>query len=114
MEGFFLQQLNLEQLETGFAARVFEQYRNDYLLATKHGIKQTFAEIGELAKNYKFADCQHQSESGCQVQQAISQGLLNPRRLISYMKLPQEQRLNATSIAESVPNSVTLVSCISR
>ncbi|WP_427980293.1 ribosome small subunit-dependent GTPase A [Agarivorans sp.] len=66
----------------------------------EQGVKHTFDEISQLAEDCKFADCQHQSEPGCAVQRAISQGQLDPRRLSSYQKLLREQQLNAASIAE--------------
>ncbi|GAB1621327.1 ribosome small subunit-dependent GTPase A [Agarivorans albus] len=66
----------------------------------EEGVNATFNDITELAERCKFADCQHNSEPGCQVQQAISQGLLDERRLVNYHKLMREQQFNAASVAE--------------
>ncbi|MET2717719.1 ribosome small subunit-dependent GTPase A [Streptomyces harbinensis] len=56
------------------------------------GIQQTFAEIEELARRCRFADCAHTAEPGCAVQQAIAEGELPERRLASYRKLERESR----------------------
>lgn len=64
------------------------------------GINSTFSEIGELAANCRFSNCQHQTEPGCAVQQAISNGQLTPRRLANYNKLLREQARNTASLAE--------------
>ena len=66
----------------------------------EQGVLETFEEIAELATQCKFADCTHQSEPGCAVQQAINDGLLSQRRLQNYQKLLAEQARNTASIAE--------------
>jgi ribosome biogenesis GTPase len=64
------------------------------------GVNSTFAEITALAERCRFADCRHGNEPGCAVQDAISRGELNPRRLSSYQKLMREQALNSATLAE--------------
>lgn len=64
------------------------------------GVATTFADIEELAKACRFADCQHNSEPGCAVREAIDCGDLDERRFINYRKLFREQALNAASLAE--------------
>ncbi|MFI7132739.1 ribosome small subunit-dependent GTPase A [Nonomuraea sp. NPDC050153] len=54
------------------------------------GLRQVFADIEELARQCRFADCGHDSEPGCAVQAAITSGDLNERRLDSYRKLQRE------------------------
>ncbi|MGY5450225.1 ribosome small subunit-dependent GTPase A [Agarivorans sp. MS3-6] len=66
----------------------------------EEGVNATFNDITELAEQCKFANCQHNSEPGCQVRLAIDQGELDERRLVNYQKLMREQQFNAASIAE--------------
>ena len=40
-----------------------------------------FAEIEELAARCRFTDCEHTTEPGCAVAEAIAEGLLPERRL---------------------------------
>jgi len=54
------------------------------------GIKESFEDIETLAQNCKFNDCQHDSEPGCAVKEAIEQGDLPEKRLESYRKLERE------------------------
>ena len=53
-------------------------------------LDSTFSDIEELAKQCRFNDCQHQSEPGCAVKEAIEQGILSEDRLKSYEKLQRE------------------------
>jgi ribosome biogenesis GTPase len=64
------------------------------------GVNTTFAEITSLAKRCRFTDCGHGNEPGCAVQDAISRGELNPRRLSNYRKLMREQAFNSATLAE--------------
>lgn len=66
----------------------------------EHGIDETFAEITALAQQCKFSDCRHQDEPGCAVRKAIEEGLLDERRLESYLKLMREQAFNQATLAE--------------
>ncbi len=54
------------------------------------GFKETFTEIDELASLCRFRDCQHDTEPGCAVQQALLNGTLDEERFDSYQKLQQE------------------------
>ena len=64
------------------------------------GIDETFSEISELASQCRYSDCQHQSEPGCAVQEAIRASRFDERRLRSYLKLKREQAHNGASLAE--------------
>ena len=66
----------------------------------ERGVEDIFSEIGELASQCQFADCQHQSEPGCSVRAAIEAGTLDERRLANYLKLMREQAINSASLAE--------------
>lgn len=64
------------------------------------GLQSTFSDIDEFALNCKFSDCQHHTEPGCAIRQAIKSGNLDPRRLNNYQKLMLEQQRNSESVAE--------------
>ncbi|MEU6844609.1 ribosome small subunit-dependent GTPase A [Streptomyces sp. NPDC046716] len=54
------------------------------------GLGRTFAEITELARDCRFADCAHTTEPGCAVLSAVEDGHLTGRRLDSYHRLRRE------------------------
>lgn len=54
------------------------------------GLKQTFEDVEEFARDCRFRDCSHSGESGCGVQAAIERGELTEERLESYQKLQRE------------------------
>lgn len=66
----------------------------------KEGIATTFADIEALAEQCKFGDCQHQTEPGCAVQQAIDSEELDQRRLNNYLKLLREESFNSATLSE--------------
>mgnify|MGYP001814731645 CR=1 FL=1 len=49
-----------------------------------------FDDIEELATECRFSDCQHESEPGCAVMEALSQGALQPDRLKSYRAIVRD------------------------
>jgi ribosome biogenesis GTPase len=53
-------------------------------------LEETFSEINDLAQTCRFRDCRHAGEPGCAVQEAISEGSLDPERLDSLNKLQRE------------------------
>ncbi len=63
-------------------------------------LDDVFAEIAQLARDCRFADCAHETEPGCAVRQAATDGLLDPERLRRYRKLVAEDRRNTESLAE--------------
>lgn len=65
------------------------------------GVKAVFADIELMATQCKFKDCQHDSEPGCIVQQAISANSLDERRLRNYQKMLREQARNTMTLAAS-------------
>ena len=66
----------------------------------REGIATTFADIEAFAEQCKFGDCQHQTEPGCAVQQAIVSGDLEQRRLNNYLKLLREESFNSATLSE--------------
>ena len=55
-----------------------------------NGIDTAFADIEELSRACKYADCTHTSEPGCAVLRALADGILDDARLSSYRKLKTE------------------------
>ncbi|MDA0688336.1 MAG: ribosome small subunit-dependent GTPase A [Proteobacteria bacterium] len=74
--------------------------REIQLADAREGIAATFSDIEELASQCKFGDCQHQTEPGCAVQEAIAADSLDQRRLDNYLKLLREESRNTASLAE--------------
>lgn len=64
------------------------------------GVAETFSDIEALAERCRFSDCQHDSEPGCAVINAIETGQLEQRRLNNYLKLMREQQRNSATLAE--------------
>jgi ribosome biogenesis GTPase len=60
------------------------------------GVERVFAEIEAYAHDCAFRDCQHRSEPGCAVQEAIVVGMLDVGRLDRYRKLLRESERAAT------------------
>jgi ribosome biogenesis GTPase len=54
------------------------------------GLSSTFADIETLSQDCRFQNCQHESEPGCAVKDAIEKGKLPQERLDSYHKLQKE------------------------
>ncbi|MEN1968469.1 ribosome small subunit-dependent GTPase A [Lentibacillus sp. N15] len=53
-------------------------------------IDTTFQDIETLALDCRFTDCQHDTEPGCRVQEALKFGELSTERFQSYLKLQRE------------------------
>ncbi|WP_432354249.1 ribosome small subunit-dependent GTPase A [Sporosarcina sp. A2] len=53
-------------------------------------IEGSFHDIDSLSDSCRFNDCSHQSEPGCAIQQALSDGSLGEDRFASYLKLQRE------------------------
>ena len=48
-----------------------------------------FPDLGEIADGCRFRNCQHRSEPGCAVRQAVGQGMLPEARLKAWLELLQ-------------------------
>ena len=66
-----------------------------------YGIDATFPEISERAMKCKFRDCEHESEPGCKVQEAIAAGDIDPDRLDRFRKLKRENEYATQTVAQS-------------
>lgn len=62
------------------------------------GIEEVFADIVEIARECRFADCRHEAEPGCAVLAAIADGRLDAARLAHFHKLAGEERHNSESL----------------
>lgn len=71
------------------------------------GLGLAFEDITTLAHSCRFRDCSHGSEPGCAVRAAITDGLLDQRRLDSFRKLEKElarqERLTARRRKREAP-----------
>lgn len=70
-------------------------------------LAKSFADIEELALSCRYADCSHQSEPGCAVNDAVREGRLSAERLSSYQKLQIEinyQGLNSRQLEKEKIN----------
>ncbi|MPY22434.1 ribosome small subunit-dependent GTPase A [Shewanella sp. YLB-07] len=90
----------LHQLKSGGLLLDTPGMRELQLADCEQGVADTFEEIISLARQCRFGDCHHQSEPGCAVQMALTNGELESRRLTSYLKLLREQALNTASLAQ--------------
>ena len=50
-------------------------------------LRESFSDIEALAQNCEFDDCQHGTDAGCALRQAITKGTLKPERLTAYLAL---------------------------
>src|SRR5262249_13903365 len=54
-------------------------------------LEQTFGDVEEIARRCRFSDCNHDTEPGCAIREALADGSLSPERWDSYVKLQREQ-----------------------
>lgn len=54
------------------------------------GVSETFFDVEALLGGCRFADCRHEAEPGCAVQEAIRSGALTAERWESYANLQRE------------------------
>jgi ribosome biogenesis GTPase len=70
------------------------------LVDAAEGVASAFEDVEILAARCRFVDCDHQTEPGCAVQSALSEGQLEPERLQQYRKLRREEARNSASLSE--------------
>ena len=56
------------------------------------GVDGVFGEIAAAAKKCRYADCTHNHEPGCAVQQAVRDEKIDAKKLAHYMKLTKETK----------------------
>lgn len=54
------------------------------------GLEDTFSDVIELTKQCRFGNCNHKTEPGCAVRQALESGSLSEKRWELYTKLQNE------------------------
>lgn len=64
------------------------------------GIADVFEDIGALAARCRFTDCEHETEPGCAILDAVEGCSLDPARLARWRKLQAEDAFNSASLAE--------------
>lgn len=64
------------------------------------GIEGVFPDLHQLSSQCRFNDCQHVTEPGCAVLQALESGEIDAHRLGRWRKLVAEEALNSASLAE--------------
>ena len=70
------------------------------LPACEQGVADLFEDLLAFAKQCRYRNCSHRGDSGCAVEAAVEDGLLERRRLNNYLKLQSEQRRNSATLAE--------------
>jgi ribosome biogenesis GTPase len=69
-------------------------------IGTVSGLEESFADIRDLSRNCRFANCTHTREAGCALLKATENGSLLLDRYQSYMKLMKESEYNEMSYLE--------------
>jgi ribosome biogenesis GTPase len=64
--------------------------REIQIWADEASLAQSFSDVDDYAVKCRFNDCEHNSEPGCAVQEAISKGHLDESRLTSFRKFGRE------------------------
>jgi ribosome biogenesis GTPase len=60
------------------------------VVADPDALEATFADVADLARRCRFADCAHRTEPGCAVRDALESGELPERRYASWQRLARE------------------------
>ena len=53
---------------------------------------EAFTDVEQYLGRCRFSDCQHETEPGCAIKEAIDQGELPKERWTSYLKIKEEAR----------------------
>lgn len=64
--------------------------RELHLLDVEESVDTTFSDIEELINMCKFSNCNHETEPGCAIKEALKKGMLSIERYNSYIKLKKE------------------------
>jgi ribosome biogenesis GTPase len=80
--------------------------REAQLWEGEDALGNVFQDIEDLALTCRFNDCAHQTEPGCAVKAAITNGSLDPGRLQSYRKLQRELRAVAAKTDARIRNEI--------
>ncbi len=80
----------LVMLESGGCIIDTPGMRELQLWEGSEGLNEVFDDIEELALQCKYSDCMHKDEPECAIREAIENGTLEAKRLVSYRKLQNE------------------------
>lgn len=58
----------------------------------EHTLRESFADLTELAGLCKFADCSHGNDAGCAIRDAVHRGELSEERYLHFLNLEEEIR----------------------
>ena len=58
---------------------------------TRGAVDETFDDIERLTEGCRFRDCQHRTEPGCAVREAVTDGRISAARLTHYHQLHDER-----------------------
>jgi ribosome biogenesis GTPase / thiamine phosphate phosphatase len=64
--------------------------REVHLWLADEGLEDAFPDVVELEAQCRFTDCRHETEPGCAIREALSDGRLSPERWRSYRALQAE------------------------
>lgn len=64
--------------------------REIQIMDVESSLEKTFTDVEALAKNCRFNNCQHQSEPGCAINEALEDGTLDRSRWENYIKMKKE------------------------
>ncbi|MCE5263881.1 MAG: ribosome small subunit-dependent GTPase A [Deltaproteobacteria bacterium] len=70
------------------------------MLGVGEGLDDSFADIRELSRKCRFADCSHTGEPGCAVRRGIEEDALDEGHLQNYLKLKKESEFHEMSYAD--------------
>ncbi|MFC0712576.1 ribosome small subunit-dependent GTPase A [Cellulomonas biazotea] len=68
------------------------------VVADSDALETTFADVADLARACRFADCRHEGEPDCAVRAALESGDLPARRLESFRRLEREAAYQARRV----------------
>ncbi len=60
------------------------------LWADEDDLGETFPDIEDYIAQCRFRNCSHSGEPGCAIQEAVSQGVIDPKRLKNYLRMKSE------------------------
>jgi ribosome biogenesis GTPase len=56
----------------------------------EHILRESFADVEDLTRNCRFANCSHRSDAGCAIRAAVEGGQIDPNRYESFLNLETE------------------------
>lgn len=74
-------------------------------LSEEASLDEAFADIAQLEQNCKFSDCQHQTEPGCAIIEALDSGELEVDRWNSFLKLQKEIAFETRKVDKSLASA---------